>query len=111
MNNSQYLNEHEAEVFAEIAKAMGLEVPDFDDDLDDMPNFITNAEQRWELAVFLCELEKNRNAKRVSDYVDGMDVDMHVDNKVCECFVSDDPPRNLVLGAMEMLGIGEKDEC
>jgi len=97
MTPEQYLDAHQAEVFAKIAKAMGYGRPKaMEYGWPDRVNFITNAEQLWELAVFLFKESYITNQTYIG--------------QLSNCFITKNPPRELVLVAMDMLGIGDKGE-
>jgi len=98
MTHEQYLDAHPAEVFAKIAKAMGYGWPD-------RVNFITNAEQRWELAVFLFN-----SVEKEWSTLDDTDVAMDHESALLDAMASDNPPRELVLVAMDMFGINKGEE-
>jgi len=114
MTPEQYLDAHPAEAFAEIAEAMGNNtVVDDDENVHAQDSAgapfmifdpINNAEQALELAVFLF---KRSNNELCSDEELYGNTAMDHENALLEAMVSDNPPRELVLVAMEMLGIGE----
>jgi len=113
MTPERYLDIHRAEVFAEIAEAMGRipfpptkgsNVCTCSEHKDGSGaiyyyNPITNAEQRWELAVFLATPQPS---KRYDPVVLGQ--------RILAALQSNNTPRELVLVAMDMLGIGDKGE-
>jgi len=113
MTPEQYLDAHPAEVFAKIAEAMGRlpfpptkgsNVCTCSEHKDGSGaiyyyNPINNAEQRWELAVFLYKYNDSEGQQSFCTEIDLFNV-----------WLSDNPPRELVLVAMEMLGIRDKGE-
>jgi len=107
MTPEQYLDTHRAEVFAKIAEAMGALVTqvDYEEDIcygrwhteDSFQevNPLTNAEHRWELAVFLFKEAYIKNQTYIG--------------QLSNCFITKNPPRELVLVAMDMLGVNHED--
>jgi len=98
MAPEQYLDAHPAEVFANIAEAMGYGWPD-------RVNFITNAEQRWELLEWYIETARTKITYGLHA---GDTTVLTINLDFVSILGSDNPPRELVLVAMDMLGIGDE---
>jgi len=117
MTREQYLDTHQAEVFAEIAERVhpddaimttgtGIVMLGFAPDWIEYDP-INNAEQRWELLEWYIRTAIERNPTmnyRLSWYLGG---------NLIRIVKSDNPPRELVLVAMvamDMLEIGYEDK-
>jgi len=112
MTTEQYLDAHQAEVFAKIAEGVhpddaimttgtGIAMLGFAPDWIEYDP-INNAEQAFELAVFLFKM-----SDRLWEIQDTADEGMDLESRLIAAMQSDNPPRGLVLVAMQMLGIGE----